>query len=208
MKVVVASANQGKIVEVERLLGQLDIEVISMRQAGIAADLPEDGRTFAANALSKARALSALAPAGCNCLGDDSGLEVDALGGAPGVYSARWAGVDARGRMRDQANNEKLLAELRAIAGADRTARFVCCMALAGPGDLLLTARGTCEGRILTTPRGTNGFGYDPLFLPDGFDRTMAELSIDEKNRISHRGRALRALVDEIRAAGHQWLSS
>lgn len=202
MKLVVASSNQGKIVELRRLLEQLELEVSSMDQAGIdpGGDLPEPFETFADNASSKARALAALAPAGFWCLGDDSGLEVDALGGAPGVYSARYAGSKAKGPARDQANNTKLLGKLAGVRPDERTARFVCCMTLVVPGQADIQVRGTCEGRILEAPRGQGGFGYDPLFQPEGFERTMAELSLDEKNRISHRGQALQELVAAIRS--------
>lgn len=202
MKLVVASSNQGKITEVQRLLGQLGIEVRSMAQAGIdpGGELPEEGQTFAHNALSKAQALAGMAPADWWCLGDDSGLEVDALDGAPGVYSARYSGLSVKGHERDLANNRKLLGALSGVSAAERTARFVCCMALVIPGAPVVTVRGACEGRILQTPRGNGGFGYDPLFEPVGFERTMAELSLDEKNRISHRGRALRDLVEAISA--------
>ncbi len=204
MKIVVASANPGKLIEVERLMAQLGIAVHSMAQAGIvpAGELPEDSPTFAQNALSKARALLELAPSGWWCLGDDSGLEVDALQGAPGVYSARWAGLAAKGKARDEANNRKLMVELAGVPGPERSARFVCCMALIGPDERILTGRGVCEGTILDAPRGQGGFGYDPYFLPAGFERSLAQLSLDEKNLISHRGRALRALVETIERAG------
>ncbi len=202
MKLVVASSNQGKIVEVRRLLEQLGLEVSSMEQAGIdpGGELPEPFETFAENAASKAHALADLAPDGWWCLGDDSGLEVDALAGAPGVYSARYAGVEGKGPARDQANNAKLLRELEGVGPAERTARFVCCMALVIPGQDAVAVRGTCEGSILEAPRGQGGFGYDPLFRPAGFEHTMAELSLDEKNRISHRGQALQGLVAAIRS--------
>lgn len=204
MKVIVASGNRGKIREMKEIFGRLGIEVRSMAEAGICPgeDLPENEDNFLGNAVSKARALQALAPAGTWTLGDDSGLVVDALGGAPGVYSARFAGVTGRGEERDRANNEKLLAGLSAVAPEARTARFVCAMALLGPAGEFLDAQGTCEGHILSAPRGHNGFGYDPLFQPSGFDRTMAELSLDEKNRISHRGAALRTLIERVRARG------
>jgi len=204
MNLVVASTNAGKIAEVRRLLEARDVQVRSMAEAGLdpGVELPEEAATFAGNALSKARALAELAGPDAWCLGDDSGLQVDALDGAPGVYSARWAGVDAKGPERDRANNAKLLAALDGLPAERRGARFVCVMALVGPGERVLNTRGVCAGRILSAPRGRSGFGYDPLFLPAGFDRTMAELGMDEKNRISHRGRALRALVEVIDRAG------
>lgn len=193
--VVVASRNRGKISEYRRMLEQAGFAVVSMDQAGVdpGVELPEDGDTFAANALQKATELQKIT--GGWALGDDSGLEVDALGGAPGVFSARYSGSLERGPKRDRANCEKLLAELQDVPDERRTARFVCAIAMQGPGGRLVTARGACDGRIIRTPRGCNGFGYDPVFMADGYQLTMAELSMDEKNRISHRGRALRALV-------------
>jgi XTP/dITP diphosphohydrolase len=197
---VVASRNRGKRLEVEHELSGLGLKVMSLDEAGVSADLPlpEDGDTFEHNALSKARA--AFAHLGGWVLADDSGLCVDALGGAPGVYSARYAGATGTAAERDRANNEKLLHALRAYPPADRGARFVCCVALVGPGDNLLQARGECPGRILEHPRGSGGFGYDPLFAPSGENRSMAELGLLEKNRLSHRGQALRALAGLLRS--------
>ena len=199
MKIVVGSLNQGKIAEYRRMFDELQIEVESMQEAGVAADvdLPEDGDTFYDNALSKTRALKKMI--GGWTLGDDSGLVVDALGGAPGVYSARYAGYAGHGKERDLANLNKLLSALRDVADKDRTARFECAIVLLGPSGQIIPAHGTCQGRIIRTGRGTSGFGYDPVFLPDGFEQTMAELSMDAKNRISHRGRALAALIKEVR---------
>jgi XTP/dITP diphosphohydrolase len=175
--VVLASRNQGKISEYRRMLEQAGFSVMGMDQAGVApgVELPEEGDTFEANALQKASALQKIT--GGTTLGDDSGLEVDALGGAPGVFY------------------QKLLDELRDVADGQRTARFVCAIAMPGPDGALITSRGVCEGRIVRAPLGAGGFGYDPVFVAEGYDRTMAQLSMDEKNSISHRGRALRALV-------------
>jgi XTP/dITP diphosphohydrolase len=196
--VVLASRNRGKISEYRRMLEQAGFAVMGMDQAGVApeVELPEEGDTFEANALQKARALQRIT--GGWTLGDDSGLEVDVLGGAPGVYSARYSGSEKRGPERDQANYQKLLDELRDVADGKRTARFVCAIAMPGPGGALITSRGVCEGRIVREPLGDGGFGYDPVFMARGYDRTMAQLSMDEKNRISHRGRALRALVQKL----------
>jgi XTP/dITP diphosphohydrolase len=197
--IVVASRNQGKLAEYKRMFDQLEICLQSLDEAGVGDEvrLPEDGDTFVANALSKTKALHRIT--GGWALGDDSGLEVDALGGAPGVFSARYAGAkEASGR--DQANLEKLLTELQGVPEPERTARFVCVIVLAGPQEEILTATGRCEGRIAFSPRGVSGFGYDPVFVPEGYERTMAELSMDEKNRISHRGRALAELVRMIRS--------
>jgi len=200
--VVLASRNRGKISEYRRMLEQAGFSVMGMDQAGADSglELPEEGDTFEANALQKASALQKIT--GGWTLGDDSGLEVDALGGAPGVFSARYSGSDERGPARDRANCRKLLEELEDIPDDRRTARFVCAIAMPGPGGAVITSRGTCEGRIIRTPRGESGFGYDPVFVADGYDRTMAELSMDEKNRISHRGRALRALVLKLISPG------
>ncbi len=204
MKIIVASTNQGKITEIRRLLGDLGTQVLTMEQAGIdpGVDLPENGDTFEQNALSKTGALQELVGEDYWCLGDDSGLEVDYLHGAPGVRSARYAGFTAQGAERDRANTKKLLDELQGVAASARQARFVCHMVLLGPKGQEIHSRGTCEGRILRQPRGTGGFGYDPVFLPDGFDRTMAELSLNEKNRISHRGKALSGLMKKIQEQG------
>ena len=193
--VVLASRNRGKISEYQRMLGQAGFSVMGMDQAGVdpGIELPEEGDTFEANALQKASALQKIT--GGWALGDDSGLEVDALGGAPGVFSARYSGSQQSGPARDRANYQKLLEELEGVPDDQRTARFVCAIAMPGPEGVVITSRGTCEGRIIRAPRGEGGFGYDPVFITDGYDRTMAELSMDEKNRISHRGRALRALV-------------
>ena len=198
-RLIFASRNAGKVVELRRLLEPLGFTVRPMAEVGLDEDLPEDGCTFEANAESKASNLRLLlGQEGVWTLADDSGLVVDALNGAPGVYSARFAGyegVDARAR--DRANNAKLLKELAPVEGVKRSARFVCCLVLLGPDAPLVTS-GTCEGRILDAPRGEGGFGYDPLFLPEGFSRSMAELGLDEKNRISHRGQALARLVERL----------
>jgi XTP/dITP diphosphohydrolase len=199
---VVASRNRGKISEYRRMLEQAGFAAVSMDQAGVdpGVELPEDGDTFEANALQKATELQKIT--GGWTLGDDSGLEVDALGGSPGVFSARYSGSLERGPERDRANYQKLLEELQDVPDERRTARFVCAIAMPGPGGVVVTSRGTCEGRIVQAPRGEGGFGYDPVFMADGNDRTMAELSMDEKNRISHRGRALRALVQKLNNPG------
>lgn len=193
--VILASRNRGKISEYRRMLEQAGFSVMGMDEAGVdpGVELPEEGDTFEANALQKASALQKIT--GGWALGDDSGLEVDALGGAPGVFSARYSGSQERGPQRDRANYQKLLVELQDVPDERRTARFVCAIAMPGPRGELIASRGTCEGRIVRAPRGAGGFGYDPVFMAEGYDRTMAELSMDEKNRISHRGRALRALV-------------
>jgi len=159
-------------------------------------ELPPEGDDYAANAVAKARAV--VLATGLPALGDDSGLEVDALGGRPGVHSARYGGP---GR-DDAARVALLLHELESVQQAQRNARFVCVVALVTPDGDSVTARGSCEGRILAAPRGEGGFGYDPVFAPEGRDVSLAELPADEKNRLSHRGRAVTALLAKLRVAG------
>ena len=189
-RIIFATSNQGKMREIREILKGLGTEILSMKEAGVQADIVEDGDTFEANAVIKAKAV--WEEAGGIVLADDSGLEVDALGGAPGVFSARYAGPDGD----DAANNAKLLAELAAVPDAERTARFVCTLVFIDEDGTESVARGTIEGSIGREPRGSEGFGYDPLFLPDEYDgtRALAEVSQAEKNGISHRGNALRVL--------------
>ncbi len=185
-ELVVATRNRGKLKEIGALLDGL---VASLRCAADFPDFPEtveDGATFEANALKKAR--EAMEHTGLPALADDSGLVVDVLGGRPGVISARFAGEGAT----DRDNNRKLLAELNDVPVGDRKGAFVCVMAYVDPDGTERTFSGRVGGLILTEERGDGGFGYDPLFLVDGYCATMAELSLEEKNRISHRGQALR----------------
>ncbi len=206
---VVATNNRGKLEELRHLLADMDVEILSIQDVSKRPiQVVEDGDTFEANAIKKAREVAAATM--MLTLADDSGLEVDALGGAPGVRSARFAGE----RATDAENNAALLAaldELTADAAGTRTgdfnARFRCVLALVDPfvrdGEPLV-AEGTCSGKITRTPRGSGGFGYDPLFLVDGTDATMAELSEAEKNRVSHRARAidgLRRMLEQTIAA-------
>jgi XTP/dITP diphosphohydrolase len=188
MKLLVATRNRGKLAELERLLGGLDLELCTLDDVGDTHEVVEDGATFEANAIKKAREHAERNQ--LPTLADDSGLEVDALDGAPGVISARYAGVDGSAAVRDPANNQKLLAALEAVYHPHRSARFRCVLALVTPSGQIRTARGAVEGQIIRTPRGTMGFGYDPLFIPVGETRTMAELPAGVKNRISHRARA------------------
>ncbi|MFO1489584.1 MAG: RdgB/HAM1 family non-canonical purine NTP pyrophosphatase [Kiritimatiellia bacterium] len=184
MRIIIASGNPHKIKEIQSLLFRAGVEWLTPADAPGAPEPEETGATFAENAAIKARALAA--HAGCPALADDSGLEVDALDGAPGVRSARYAGRHGD----DAANNRLLLEKLR--GGRNRRARFRCALALAAPdGTILATAGGACEGTIATEARGASGFGYDPLFIPDGHTRTFAELGAEVKNRLSHRARAL-----------------
>ncbi len=195
MEVVIATRNPKKIEEIRRMLAGSALSILTLDDFPDCPDVEEDGESFEANALKKAVAVSRYT--GKTALADDSGLEVDALGGAPGVHSARYAGEGAD----DRKNLEKLLTELGRIAPECRGARYVCCIALAFPGGRTKTAFGSVEGRIGTAPRGSNGFGYDPVFYPEGHDRTFGEMGDDEKDRISHRGRALRELARHL--GGH-----
>ena len=196
VKVLVASRNQGKVRELEQVLRELDIEgveLVSLNDAPSYPDPVEDGLTFVDNALLKARA--GAKATGLPCVADDSGLTVKALNGMPGILSARWSGNHGD----DQANNALLLAQMADIN--ERAAAFVSCCALATPDGLEFPAEGRWEGELLREPRGENGFGYDPLFAPaDADGRSSAELSADEKNARSHRGKALRALAPHIAA--------
>jgi XTP/dITP diphosphohydrolase len=194
MKAVLASSNAGKLRELAAILGPFGYEIVPQSSFGIETP-PETGTTFVENAVLKARYAAGMT--GLSAIADDSGIEVDALGGRPGVYSARYAGEHAS----DAANLQKLLEELADVPDARRTARYQCVIALARSSDdpFPLIASGSWEGRILTQPRGSGGFGYDPIFQPVGLDKTAAELSPDEKNARSHRGEALRALVRLLR---------
>jgi XTP/dITP diphosphohydrolase len=196
MRILVATMNAGKLREYERLLVDVPgVELETMESLPNPIDVVEDRATFLGNALKKATEIANVA--GIACLADDSGLEVDALGGRPGVHSARYSGDGAT----DARNNEKLLQEMTQVPEAARTARFRCAIAIVdGDGRELATAEGTCEGRIGREPKGIHGFGYDPLFVPHGYTRTMAELGPDTKNEISHRADAARKLVPLLRA--------
>jgi XTP/dITP diphosphohydrolase len=197
LRIALATSNRGKLAELTALFGDLPVELVSVRDVlGHELEVEEDGATFEANAEKKARAVSE--QTGLVALADDSGLEVDALEGRPGVRSARFA----HERATDGENNAALLRALAETRDEDRTARFRCVLALVTPWDgRARFTSGACEGRIGREPRGAHGFGYDPLFLPDEApQRTMAELSPPEKNRISHRWRAARALVPALEA--------
>ncbi|HEY5789623.1 MAG TPA: RdgB/HAM1 family non-canonical purine NTP pyrophosphatase [Gammaproteobacteria bacterium] len=197
-RVVLASNNRGKVRELGMLLAGSGLEVIAQGELGV-PEAEETAPTFVENALLKAR--NAAQHTGLPALADDSGLAVDALGGAPGVRSARYAGVDAD----DAANNRRLLAELDGLPPARRTARFLCLLVYLRSADdpVPLICQGSWEGVVLDAPRGANGFGYDPLFYLPERDRTSAELPPELKNRLSHRGQALRQLVERLAAAGH-----
>lgn len=213
LKLLIATSNPHKIEEILAVAEeqQAELELVGLKDAGVDVPEPvEDQDTFEGNALLKARYYAEAS--GMPCLADDSGLEVDALGGAPGVISARYSGATGGRNVVDPANNKKLLTELGDTPTDKRTARFVCAMALAWPGDAHkpVEVRGTFEGRIITPDqaddpaethrgRGVNGFGYDPLFWLESRGCTSAELSPDQKNAISHRGDATRRLLDALR---------
>ena len=196
MKAVLASSNAGKLRELAAILAPLGYELVTQSSLGIDTP-PETGVTFAQNALLKAR--HAAKTSGLPALADDSGIEVDALGGRPGVYSARYAGEGAT----DLANLQKMLEELRGVPTDRRSARYQCVIAFVRSADdpAPLIAHGSWEGRVLASPRGTGGFGYDPIFQPAGLSLSAAELPAEEKNAQSHRGEALRVLARLLRQA-------
>lgn len=198
IRVLLATGNPHKLDEVRPILHPLGIEVVGL---DVLDEIPpepvEDGDTFEANARIKAIAYARAT--GQICLADDSGLEVDGLGGAPGVYSARWSGEGGDRKTRDAANNRKLVTLVSEIPEDERSARFVCAMCLASPsGEVLAETRGAFEGTIQLEPRGSNGFGYDPHLMVLGDERTSAELSPEEKNARSHRGQASTLMADLI----------
>ena len=196
MELVVATRNAGKLKEIRRLLEGTGILVLGLDAFPDLPEVLEDGATFAENARKKARETARLT--GRLTLADDSGLEVAALGGAPGVYSARYAGEGAG----DAANNEKLLAAMAEVPQGERRGAFVCAMALCGPDGACTIFDGRLEGMILEELRGSGGFGYDPLFLVPEYGQTLAELPLEIKNRISHRGQALRRALEHLPREG------
>lgn len=203
-EIVVATGNPHKLVEVAHVLEFIGVRAVSLRDvtlpdgslASDAEEPEETAKTFAGNAQIKACYYAALTDR--VCLADDSGLEVDALGGEPGVRSARYSGVEGDRATRDAANNEKLIGAIQGTPASERAARFVCAMCVSEPsGNVIAESRGEFAGTIITEPRGANGFGYDPLLeLPDG--RTSAELEPDEKNARSHRGQATRLIAEKL----------
>jgi XTP/dITP diphosphohydrolase len=198
-ELLVATRNPGKLVELRRLLdaeGIAGVRVLGLADVPEFPEEPETGATFAENALAKAR--DATKATGLAAVADDSGLTVDALGGMPGVLSARWAGRHGD----DRANLELVLGQLADVPDDRRGAAFVCAAALVVPGGQEVVVHGEWTGRMARAPRGTGGFGYDPVFVPDGDTRTSAELAPHEKDALSHRGRAMRALLPHLRALG------
>lgn len=200
-KLLVASHNQGKIDEIKKMLEPYQIEVVSARELNL-PDVEETGTTFAENAALKAEQLSAAS--GLPCLADDSGLCVNALDGRPGVYSARYSEFEVGGKIERDFNRgmNKLLDELAALKTSDRSAYFACVLAFKIPGEDCHFFEGRVNGTIAFEQSGTGGFGFDPLFLPDGFDKTFAHFTKDEKAAVSHRGRAFEKFITEVFNAG------
>lgn len=196
MKILLASRNKKKIAELRTLMQEYieDIEILSLDDVGFYDEIIEDGKTFEENAIIKARTGAKL---GYICVADDSGLEVDALGGAPGVYSARYAGEHAT----DDENNEKLQRQIKDVPNEKCTARYVCVVACVTPWGRDFYVRQTCEGRIIKEYRGEGGFGYDPMFYVEEFGCTFAETTPEQKNSISHRGKAMREFCQEFLSA-------
>lgn len=195
MRIIFATGNAGKIREIKEIMADLQIEVVSMKDAGINIEIAEDGATYEENALIKARAVAAHAGAEDIVMADDSGLEIDYLNKEPGVYSARYLGEDTSYRVK----NQNLIDRLDGVPDEKRTARFVCAIAAVFADGRKMVTRGTIEGRIGYEEKGEGGFGYDPIFYVPEFGKTTAELTEDEKNAVSHRGRALRAMKEELK---------
>lgn len=193
-RIVFATGNAGKMKEIRMILADLGTEVVSMKEAGISLDIEEDGSTYEENALIKARAVAAAAGDDI-VLADDSGLEIDSLNGEPGVYSARYLGEDTPYSVK----NAKLIERLQGVPEEKRTARFVCAIAAVLPDGQELTARAAIEGRIGYEEKGDGGFGYDPIFYVPELHKTTAELTGEEKNLVSHRGKALQLMKEELK---------
>jgi len=192
-KIIFATGNKDKVKEIQMILADLGLEVITMKDAGISIDIEENGATYEENAMIKARAVAAYTKA--IVMADDSGLEIDYLNKEPGVYSARYLGEDTSYRIK----NANLISRLDGVPDEKRTARFVCAIGAVFPDGTEVTTRGTIEGRIGYEEKGANGFGYDPIFYVPEFGKTTAELSEEEKNRVSHRGNALRLMKEELK---------
>ncbi|MGN1083607.1 MAG: XTP/dITP diphosphatase [Lachnospiraceae bacterium] len=193
-RIIFATGNAGKMKEIREILSDLPYEVVSMKEAGVTAEIVEDGATFEENALIKARTIAELT--GEIAMADDSGLEVDYLNKAPGIYSARFLGEDTSYEIK----NRYLLEQLAGVEGAARSARFVCAIACVWPDGKTKVCRATIEGELAKEPAGENGFGYDPIFYVPEYQKTTAELSLAEKNEISHRAKALREMKKEFMA--------
>lgn len=194
MKIVIATGNVGKMKEIKSIFNNSDYEVVSMKEEGIAADVDENGSTFEENALIKAKTIAELT--GEIAMAGDSGLEVDYLDKAPGIYSARFLGEDTSYDIK----NRYLIDKLEGVEGAERSSRFVCAIACVWPDGKSRVCRATIEGQLAKEPAGENGFGYDPIFYVPEFGKTTAQLSLEEKNKISHRAKALREMKKELMA--------
>ncbi len=196
-RIIFATGNENKMKEIREILSGCGVPVLSMKEAGLSADVVEDGQTFEENARIKAGEIAKLAPQDI-ILADDSGLEIDYLNKEPGIYSARYLGEDTSYEVKNQA----LLYRLAGVEKKRRTARFVCAIAAAVPGQGIVTTRGTVEGYIGFQPAGENGFGYDPIFYVDEYGCSTAQLAMEQKNAFSHRGNALRAMKKELDKRG------
>lgn len=196
-RIIFATGNENKMKEIREILSGCGASVLSMKEAGLSADVVEDGQTFEENARIKAGEIAKLAPQDI-ILADDSGLEIDYLNKEPGIYSARYLGEDTSYEVKNQA----LLYRLAGVEKKRRTARFVCAIAAAVPGQGIVTTRGTVEGYIGFQPAGENGFGYDPIFYVDEYGCSTAQLAMEQKNAFSHRGNALRAMKKELDKRG------
>lgn len=194
-RIIFATGNAGKIREIKEIMGDMNIPIISMKEAGIVTDIEENGTTYEENATIKAKAVAALAEEGNLVMADDSGLEIDYLNKEPGIYSARYLGEDTSYRIK----NQNLIDRLSGVPDEKRGARFVCAIAAVLPDGKVLTTRGVIEGRIGYEEAGQGGFGYDPIFYVPELGKTTAELTEEEKNDVSHRGRALRAMKEELK---------
>lgn len=191
-KIVFATSNEGKMKEIRMILADLSVEVLSLKEAGISADIVEDGKTFEENAIIKAQTISKVTDA--IVLADDSGLEVDYINKEPGVYSARYMGEDTSYSIK----NQSIIDRLKDAKDNERSARFVCVIAAAFPDGRVITTRGTIEGLIAYEEKGENGFGYDPILYIPEYNQTTAEMSAELKNKISHRGKALELMKKEL----------
>lgn len=193
-RIIFATGNQGKMKEIRMILEDLQLPVLSMKEAGLETDIAEDGRTFEENAVIKAQAIHSLSPQDI-VLADDSGLEIDCLNKEPGIYSARYMGEDTPYDIK----NNRILERLEGVPKEQRTARFVCAIAAALPDGTVLTSHGMMEGEIGYEIAGENGFGYDPIFFLPQYGCTSAEISPEQKNELSHRGKALRAIKEQLK---------
>ena len=191
-RIIFATGNAGKMKEIREIMADLDVEIVSMKEAGVDVEIVENGSSFEENAVIKARTI--MEHTGELVLADDSGLEIDYLNGEPGIYSARYMGEDTSYHIK----NNNLISRLEGVEDEKRTARFVCVIAAAFPDGEILTVRDTVEGRIGYEEKGKNGFGYDPIFYLPEYGKSSAQLSPEEKNRISHRGKALRKMKEEL----------